>query len=401
MDVRVTVKQSRQTVFSCASPATPARATQRNAPSRRPTAVSPATTVVVVLWLRVVQPHLARHRLVKGHGVALLKLAKVGEDDAALRALAHALDLLLEVLDRDGPPVEDHLVAAPHAHARADEHLARRDARARDVRILGHARLAVLGRQREREDLLHRRRAELDVFQDGRYGGLEDVLYGVDHLVDDPVRVHRDARLVGLRGHLARHRHIEAHDGGADARSELDVAFGQGADARLDRLEDDAVGREVRDPLVERLERALRVRLDDRRHDDDVRGAAVDTSRPHRLLQLLELRARLPELGDLPRARLARDDQQLVARARRLAQPRDTHGHRRRRVLEAAAVLALQRLDLAVSRADHNMIGHLECAALHEDRRNDAEPTLQRRLQHDPLRRPRVLRMQLEHLRLQ
>ena len=96
---------------------------------------------------------------------------------------------------------------------------------------------------------------------------LEQALHGVAHVVegvvDDRVEADVDAFALGGGGRLRLRPDVEADDDGVRGRRQHDVALGDAADRRVQHVEPHLVGRQPRERIGERLDRALHVGLDD------------------------------------------------------------------------------------------------------------------------------------------
>ena len=94
------------------------------------------------------------------------------------------------------------------------------------------------------------------------FHGLADV---VDGVVDDVVEADLDPLALGEARRLAGRAHVEADDDRLRRDGEVDVALGDGADARVDDGDPHLVGRELGERVGHGLDRALHVGLDDQR----------------------------------------------------------------------------------------------------------------------------------------
>ena len=159
--------------------------------------------------------------------------------------------------------------------------------------------------------------------------------------------------------------------------------------------------------LVHRgLDRALHVGLDDQ-------GELLDGALLHLREEILEADglAALGEhlgalalgalLGGLAGDAVVLDDAAELAGRRRLVEAEDLDRHTRPGVLDALAVVVVERLHLAPGVAGDDGVADAQRAALHEHRRHRAAADVEARLDDDAARVGARVRLQLEHVGLE
>src|SRR6185503_773271 len=136
---------------------------------------------------------------------------------------------------------------------------------------------------------------------------------------------------------------IEANHGSTAGMGQDDVALGDTADARLQNLHADLVGRKFVERALDRFRRSLHIGLEHDRKQALLAALA-------RLEQLVESLARTRRLtllpafagaifGDLARTRVGLDDNEFVAGFRRARESEDLHGCRRPRTRNRFAAI--------------------------------------------------------------
>src|SRR5918994_1748601 len=298
-------------------------------------------------------------RVVDLDHVALLHVGVVLEDDAALEPggdLAHVLRSAAQRLDR--PVVDDRAVA--------------------DQAGLGAARDAALG-DVAAGDRADARGAEDGADLDGPDAlldllGCEHALHGVAELVDRAVddRVGPDLNALAVRdlAGVADRADVEAEHDRVGGRREHDVGLRDAAHAGEDHLHLDLGLRELGDLVLERLERARHVGLE---HQVEVLqqpapGVLEDRRQGARALGAPGLGLRLQARGALARelaglAVVLHHAHVLAGLGHGVeAEHLDRLG--RRRVLDLAAAVVVQRADAAPVRAGDDRVADPEGAAV-------------------------------------
>src|SRR5687767_10837921 len=201
--------------------------------------------------------------------VAVLDVVEVLEPDAALEALAHLGDVVLEAAQAPDAALPRDDAVADEAGARVAADDAVGDAAARDDAGLRHAE----GREHER---LAQNLLGLDLVEHADHGRA----YLLLDLVDDRVEPDVDVLLPRELGRPDLGSDVEADDddgapGGLGLRGggQEHVRLGDGADARAHDAHLDGVGRELGERRLEDLDRALHVGLDDGQEFLDLRLA--------------------------------------------------------------------------------------------------------------------------------
>src|SRR5579862_3877936 len=190
-------------------------------------------------------------RLVRLDHIALLDVLEVREHDAALEAGVDLAHVLVEASQARDRRVVDHGRVAHEPDARAADDMALGDEAARDRADPGGAEgLADLR-------LTHRL---LDLF------GLEHALHRraqlLDGAVDHGVAADLDPLALGNGARVADRAHVEGEDHRVGGRREHHVGLVDPADAAVDDVDGDLVLRELRDLVLDGLDRARDVALE-------------------------------------------------------------------------------------------------------------------------------------------
>jgi len=145
------------------------------------------------------------------------------------------------------------------------------------------------------------------------------------------------------------------------------------------QLELDTRAREVGQALPRGLERAKRLRLEQRRQQ--LCTSPLPPAARRCGGERLRLGTQQPELDNLLGARLGRHHQQLVASSRHLSHAAHAHRHGRTRLRQLRPLLIQQQPHLAPALAGDNMVALPESAALHKHRAEDPETLAHHRLE--------------------
>src|SRR5215211_7307917 len=264
--------------------------------------------------------------------VAFLDVLEVVQADAALVAGRDRADVLLEAAQGADPAVvDDHAVADQAGPGPAGD-LARGDVRPGDHADPRHPeRLADLGG------------AGLALLVLGGEQALEGLLDVLHHLVDDRVQADVDALAAGQVAGGRGRPHREADDDGPGHRGQGDVVLGDGAGRLVEHAQPDLGDLDAPEGVVDGLDRAHHVGLDDQRQL--LQLALADPGE-----QVLQARgpaggdgrlalASLPGLGDPAGDALVGDRPDLVAGAGRGREADDHHRLGRDGGLDLLAVL--------------------------------------------------------------
>src|SRR5215216_394345 len=186
--------------------------------------------------------------------VALLDVLEVVQPDAALIAGRDRAGILLEAPQRPDPPVvDDHAVADQPGLGPAGD-LARGDIGPGD-----HAD------PRHPEGLADLGGAELALLVLGGEQALEGLLDVLHHLVDDRVEADVDALAAGQVAGGRGRPHREADDDGPGHRGQGDVVLGDGPGRLVEHAQPDLGDLDAPEGVVDGLDRAHHVGLDDQR----------------------------------------------------------------------------------------------------------------------------------------
>src|SRR5262245_25839716 len=326
--------------------------------------------------------------------VALAHVVVVLERDAALEALTHLARVVLLAAQRGDRAGVDHLRVAQEARLTGAEDAPVQHEAAADVAELrgledapdlGVAAdlLALLGNQLA----LHQ---ALDV--------LEQV---VEHLVD----LDLDAAALGHLAHARVGAGVEGQDPGAGGDGQVHVALGHRAHAGVQQVDLHLLVREEPDLVLEHLDRALLVGLDDQvdgrllglGHDlEDVLVADLAA------LDLRELAGVARALGrDLLGLLQAVDHVEAVAHRGQLVQARDLDGLRGTGVFQRIAAVVVDRAHAPVALAGQDHVALHEAAVLDQEVRDLALALLDLGLQHDAGGGALEVALELEHLALE
>src|SRR6266853_1568314 len=305
-----------------------------------------------------------------------LDVVEVGDARTALKAGADFVGVVLEPAQRTDAPGIDHDAFAQHtdlgvALEYAIQHVTARDrADTLDAECIAHFGTAQM------------RFLEDGIEQSGH--GLFDL---VGDFVDDRVRANLDAFALRQIGGLAVRADVKCDDDRARSRCQQDVVFGDGANAGVNNLELHAVVGKLGQHLAQYFDRALHVRLDDKRQLLDVPCFQL-------LVQLVEgdacargpCQSRLAELAlaefnNVARARFIRH-LELISRLRSPLQTQDLDGGRWPRALDRTAVVVEQGADLAVDGANDEDVAGVQRSRLDHDRRDRAAAFIHAGLEH-------------------
>src|SRR5215217_7498714 len=302
--------------------------------------------------------------------VAFLDVLEVVQADAALVAGPDRAGVLLEAAQGPDPPVvDDHAVADQAGFGPAGD-LARGDVRPGD-----HAD------PRHPEGLADLGGAELALLVLGGEQALEGLLDVLHHLVDDRVQADVDALAVGqvARGRCGPHR--EADDDRARHRGQADVVLGDGAGRLVEHAQPDLGDLDPAQGVVDGLDRAHHVGLDDQRQLLEL--ALADPGE-----QVLQARgpaggdgrlglAGLPGLGDPTGDALVGDRPDLVAGAGRGREADDHHRLGRDGGLDLLAVLVEHGPDPPEGGAGGDRVPDVQGAPADQDGRHRAAALVQ------------------------
>ena len=225
-------------------------------------------------------------------------------------------------------------------------------------------------------------------------------------LVDDAVGADVDALAVGQRLRLGVRAHVEADDDRVRRGREHDVRGDDAADARVDHLHRDLVVVDLSDLVDGGLDRALHVGLDDQGELLDgallhLREQVLEADRLAALGEHLGALALRALLGGLAGDAVVLDDAAQLAGRRRLVEAEDLDRDARPGVLDALAVVVVQRLHLAPGVAGDDGVADAQRAALHQHRRDRAAADVEARLDDDAARVGVRVGLQLEHVGLE
>src|SRR5262245_54822550 len=262
--------------------------------------------------------------------------------------------------------------------------------------------LADLGDVEDLEDLGI---AEEGFPQDRRQQAGHCLLHVVHEVVDDVVVADLAAGSLGGLARLGIGADIEAENDGAGSGGELNIGFGDAADAIMDHPRGDLVGRELLQRLYDRLGRTLYVRLD---ADRELLAPGI-LHLAHHLLERRAAARRAPVLaalavaifGDLAGSRLGLDDHQLVAGLRRAREAEHLDRHRRARRSGGLAALVEEGADAAPGAAGDDDVAGAQRAALDEHGGNRTTTLVELSLDDDAVGRPVGIGGEVQDLGLQ
>src|SRR5579863_8517636 len=186
--------------------------------------------------------------------VALLDVLVVLEGHAALGALAHFADLVLEALQGLQAAFVDDDIVAQQPHLGAAPHQALGDHAARHLADLADV-----------EDLANLGVAEETLAPGRRQQARQGAFHVLDHLVDDRVIADLDAVASRQIARLRIGADVEADDHGVGRLGEDHVAFVDAADRGVQHAHRDLGGAEALERRIDRFERALHVAFDHHR----------------------------------------------------------------------------------------------------------------------------------------
>src|SRR5437016_2519339 len=335
-----------------------------------------------------------RLQLVRLDHVAGLEIGEVLDPDSALESLVHLFDVVLEALERGDLAGEDGLLVAEQPDHRGAGDLAVGVGRSRDGPELRHV-----------EGLQHLRVPHHLLLDDGLEQALHGQFHVVQRLVDDVVLFQghalRSRRLRRLRLGLD----VEADDHRLRGRAQHHVAFGDVADRRVDDVDRNLRGGQFRQRHLQRLHRAMHIRLDDDLQDlglvllalgqDVVDGELVAL---RQVLLALLLQA---VLGDDRGGLLILHHVEVVAGGGSAVEAEYFHGKARRNVVDPLAVLVHHRPDAAVVDAGDDGVPDAQRSVLDEDGRDGTTTLLELRLDDRAGGRLVRVRLQLHHFRLE
>ena len=245
-------------------------------------------------------------------------------------------------------------------------------------------------------------------FTDLAVGGLAQTLGRALHvfgeLVDHVVVADFDLRPFRGGGARRRRLEVEAHDDGARNAGQQQVRVADRTHSLAHDLDRDYRIFDLLQCREQRLERALRIRLDDQAELFDLAflgaaGEVLEGDARSDVARRLD-RALLDELGqgNLARRLLRTDDLEDVAGLRYLAHAGHDHRRRRRRFVHTLPAVIGQRAHAAVDVAANEVVADFERARLHEHRRDRAATALEVGVDDRPDRVAVGVRLQLEDI---
>src|SRR5437763_2509224 len=335
-----------------------------------------------------------RLQLVRLDHVAGLEIGEVLDPDSALESLVHLSDVVLEALEGSDLAGDDGLLVAQQAHHRGPGDLAVGDRGAGDGPELRHV-----------EGLQYLRVAHHLLLDDGLEQALHGQLHLVERLVDDVVLLQGHAlgrsRLRCLRLWLD----VEADDHRLRGRLQHHVSLGDVADRRVDDVDRHFRRGELRQLRLQRLHRAMHVRL----HDDleDLRlvllalGQDVVDGELVALRQVLLALLLQAVLGNDRGGLLVLHHVEVVARGGRAVETQHLYREARRHIVDLLAVLVHHRPDPPVVDAGDDGVPDAERPVLDEDGCDRTTPLLELRLDHRAGGWLVRVRLQLHHFRLE
>src|SRR5215204_6314203 len=324
--------------------------------------------------------------------VAVLDVVKVFEPDAALVALAHLGDVVLEAAQGADAalPGDDAVADEAGARVAADDPVD--DAAARDDAGLRHPE--GLEDERLAQDLLG-----LDLVEHADHGRADLLLDLVDDRVEPDVHVLLPRELGGP--HLR--PHVEADDDdraprrlGLRRRGEQHVRLGDGADAGADDAHLDRVGRELGERRLQHLDRALHVGLDDGQQFLDLRLAERLDAALGGLRERLLARDHLAVVRDLLRLGDVGDDLEGLARLRHALEAEHLDGRGRAGLVDVVAAVVVHRAHLAEDLPDDERLADAQRALLDEHRGDGAAAAVELGLEDNAGGQPRRARLQVQ-----
>src|SRR5215207_3961024 len=310
-------------------------------------------------------------------------------------ALLH-VGVVLQAPQRLDPAVIDDRAVADEAAARA----------ARDA-ALGDVAAGDRADARGAEDRAHLDGADrlLDLL--GREHALHRVAQLVDRAVDHRVGADLDALAVGDDARLADRADVEAEHDGVGRRGQVDVGLGDPADAGAHDLHLHLGLRQLRDLVLERLERAGDVGLEHQVEVLDLAAARLVEDRLERHLLAgaaglrLALQAEAALVGELARAAVVLDHAHVLARLGHAVEAEHLDRLRRPRLLHPAALVVVQRAHAAPVGTGDERVTDLQRAAVYEHGHDGAAARVELGLDHDPGGLGVRVRLQLLDLRQQ
>src|SRR5262245_10251422 len=329
--------------------------------------------------------------------VADLVIVETFDGDTAFVSLLHFADVFFEAAEAADVAFEDDYVVADQAGMR----------RAFDRPVRHHA-------AGDGADLRH---ADFGLADDGLFGrGLHQPEHRVAdlffHFIDDRMQPDVDVLLFGRVVGAGFGSHVEPDDhrrraglGGVGRAGEQHVVVGDRADARADDADFDLLGREFGQRVLEHLDGALDVGLENDQQFFDLAGFHLHgelveppgggARQSHRAGLRLAKLADLLRLGDVV------DDLELVAGGGNAFKTEHLYGRGRGRLLHALAEVVHQRADLAEVIAGDEGVADAQRAVLNQHRRDRTSPAVQLRFEHSARRFAPGVRLQVENVRRQ
>ena len=281
------------------------------------------------------------------------------ERHTALEAFLHLLDVFLVVLQAAQLAlVHDHVIAQ-QADLSVTLHLA-----VGDVRTSDDARTGDL------HDRTHLGVAQDDLLVLGGEQTLHGQLHVLDGLVDDGVQAHIDLfALGGLTGGGVG-ADVEADDDGVEGAGQVDVVLGDGAGSGVQHAHADFVVGELLHGLLDGLDGALHVCLDDQVQRGLLAGLQVGEQALHAHLGhgslAGSLQLGLALLGDLTGQVIVTNGDHLITRGGHLVEAHDLHRHGGAGFLDLLAAVVDQRTHTAGGHAGDDVVAHAQGTILQQ-----------------------------------
>ena len=270
-----------------------------------------------------------------------------------------------------------------------------------DLAVLDHT----AGNGADGADLVghaHLRVADDNFLELGREHTLHGGLDLVDGVVDHAVEPHIHIGAVGAGSSGGVGTDIEAHHNGACGGGKQNVAFVDGADARVDDTDADFLVGDLLQRGFQRFGGALHVGLDDQRQllhfallhlgEQIVQGDLLVHLGQGVLLRLTAL------LHQLTGHTLVGDGVELVARRGHVGKAGDLHRHGGAGGLDGASFVVGHNTDTADGGTGDDDIALLQRAVLHQQRRHGTPGLIQPRFDHHALGAAVGVGLQLQHL---
>src|SRR5680860_221155 len=314
---------------------------------------------VVVRWLGA--SHLAL--LVDLELVARLDVLELVQADAALVAVRHLGDVVLEAAQRgDDVLGHDHTVADdPHRRVAPDA-------------AVGDDRAEHEAGARHLEDLPDLRAAGDDLFDLRREHALDSALDVLRGLVDDGVLAQVHAAVVDRLAGVGVGTHVERDDDGTRRLRQADIALVHRSDSLVDDGDAHLGELELVHGVRDGLDRARDVALDDqvqRLQLTRLDGAGELLQRQRLAVgELQPALARLAVGGDVTGRALVLDHAELIARVGHLVPAQDLHGTGGTRLGDGSSGVVEHRADLAVGAARDEVVTDPQGAGLHQHGRD-------------------------------